>query len=169
MPCCTIATPLLVSPPPMLRAACVPCGASHPRHCVHCMSSTKATLPGAACIFAHFLKPRCRLVFPTFPPFHPCMPPSTPPCLQPAPLHLLRQGLGYTAGKDLFGFGYDFRQSCRAHTQRLVARLEEASKHSEGRKVTRGCGGSCCDLEGVLPSPIICLRSGVSCAVSEVQ
>lgn len=54
------------------------------------------------------------------------------------------QGQGYTAGKDLFGHGYDFRQSARWHTAALLARLQEVSRRSGGRRVdvvTHSMGG----------------------------
>lgn len=40
----------------------------------------------------------------------------------------------YVAGKSLFGFGYDFRQSNMIHLDALQARLEEASAAAKGVK-----------------------------------
>lgn len=40
----------------------------------------------------------------------------------------------YKAGKTLFGFGYDFRQSNMSHMDDLVARLEAASAANNGAK-----------------------------------
>lgn len=54
------------------------------------------------------------------------------------------QGKGYSAGRDLFGFGYDFRQSVRSGARALLARLHELSRRSGGRKldvVTHSLGG----------------------------
>jgi hypothetical protein len=47
------------------------------------------------------------------------------------------QSQGYTPGTDLFGAGYDFRQSCRDSARALLARLQE---------VSRRCGGRRCDV-----------------------
>lgn len=51
---------------------------------------------------------------------------------------------GYVAGKSLFGFGYDFRQSNASHCEQLLARLEEISRKNGGAKVdvvTHSMGG----------------------------
>ena len=40
----------------------------------------------------------------------------------------------YEAGKTLFGFGYDFRQSNMSHLDKLTERLEQASKAANGAK-----------------------------------
>ena len=48
---------------------------------------------------------------------------NCPPC--PLPVFLsLKQKNGYTPGVNLFGAGYDFRQSCRLSGRALLARLQ---------------------------------------------
>lgn len=54
------------------------------------------------------------------------------------------QGKGYTPGTDLFGAGYDFRQSCRDSARALLARLQYVSQRCGGRRVdivTHSMGG----------------------------
>ncbi len=54
------------------------------------------------------------------------------------------QGQGYTAGVNLFGCGYDFRQSSRVSSRTLLDRLTEVSRRCGGRRVdvvTHSMGG----------------------------
>lgn len=51
---------------------------------------------------------------------------------------------GYTPGKDLFGFGYDFRQSNACHVDALAGLLRQASAACGGRRchvITHSMGG----------------------------
>lgn len=68
-----------------------------------------------------------------------------PPCLllqgRPCNLNwLLLQSKGYTAGVDLFGAGYDFRQSCRVSARALLACLQVRQPPVGGRA---GLGAQC--------------------------
>eukprot|EP01023_Acetabularia_acetabulum_P001673 TRINITY_DN10656_c0_g3_i2.p1 TRINITY_DN10656_c0_g3~~TRINITY_DN10656_c0_g3_i2.p1 ORF type:complete len:469 (+),score=46.89 TRINITY_DN10656_c0_g3_i2:50-1408(+) len=51
---------------------------------------------------------------------------------------------GYIAGQTLFGFGYDFRQSCSQHSMELLDKLRSISEMNGGRRinvVTHSMGG----------------------------
>eukprot|EP01025_Chloroclados_australasicus_P020332 TRINITY_DN2143_c0_g1_i4.p1 TRINITY_DN2143_c0_g1~~TRINITY_DN2143_c0_g1_i4.p1 ORF type:complete len:468 (+),score=13.44 TRINITY_DN2143_c0_g1_i4:107-1510(+) len=51
---------------------------------------------------------------------------------------------GYIPGKTLFGYGYDFRQSCRYHSMEVIERLRNISEINGGRRVnviTHSIGG----------------------------
>ena len=45
------------------------------------------------------------------------------------------QAQGYSPGIDLFGAGYDYRQSCRTSAHTLLGRLQEVSRRCGGRRV----------------------------------
>lgn len=54
------------------------------------------------------------------------------------------QAQGYSPGIDLFGAGYDYRQSCRTSAHTLLGRLQEVSRRCGGRRVdlvTHSMGG----------------------------
>ncbi len=62
----------------------------------------------------------------------------------PLPLVALAQTAGYSPGVDLFGVGYDYRQSCRTSAHTLLERLQQVSKQCGGQKVdlvTHSMGG----------------------------
>lgn len=62
--------------------------------------------------------------------------------LPPPPFALQTQG--YTQGTNLFGAGYDFRQSTRVSALTLLARLQEVSQRCGGARVdvvTHSMGG----------------------------
>jgi hypothetical protein len=64
----------------------------------------------------------------------------------------------YEAGKTLFGFGYDFRQSNMQHVDALEERLEVASQ---------AAGGAKCAL--TVSAPSLSLPLGLSCCLGQAS